>query len=120
MNETDDRPAASLPVTSEVGGEGGSFADPTVQVASFQGDLRRNPSGGDSETASRPVRSESVSANAGDEARSGVVRFPTEASARGQSAFRNVNWRAGAIGAVAGLAGAALAHSLSRWRHRQD
>ena len=78
MKDTDDRKPASLPVTSEVGGEGGSFADPTVQVASFEGHLDRVRSDGDSETASRPVRSESVSANADDDVKSGVARYPNE------------------------------------------
>jgi hypothetical protein len=31
-----------LPVTAEVGGEGGSYADPTVQVATFEGDVPRS------------------------------------------------------------------------------
>jgi hypothetical protein len=78
MKDTDDRKRASLPVTSEVGGEGGSFADPTVQVASFEGHLDRTESDGDSETASRPVRSESVSANADDDVKAGLARFPNE------------------------------------------
>jgi len=37
----DDDKAAALPVTAEVGGEGGSYADPTVQVATRQGGLPR-------------------------------------------------------------------------------
>lgn len=78
MSRTDDRTNPSLPVTAEVGGEGGSFADPTGQVASFEGDLDRVESDGDSETASRPVRSESVSANAGDDVKAGTARFPNE------------------------------------------
>jgi hypothetical protein len=32
-------PAESLPVTNEVGSEGGSYADPTVQVATEKGHL---------------------------------------------------------------------------------
>jgi hypothetical protein len=28
-----------LPITAEVGGEGGSYADPTNQVATFEGDV---------------------------------------------------------------------------------
>ena len=38
MSGTDDRADTSLPVTAEVGGEGGSYADPTLQVATFKGE----------------------------------------------------------------------------------
>lgn len=38
---TDDRADRKLPVTGEVGSEGGSYADPTLQVSSFEGDLGR-------------------------------------------------------------------------------
>jgi hypothetical protein len=78
MKDTDDRGTASLPVTAEVGGEGGSFADSTAQIASVEGQLGRTDSEGDVEIASRPVRSESVSANAADDVRDGVVKHPSE------------------------------------------
>jgi hypothetical protein len=78
MNDTDDRTAASLPVTAEVGGEGGSFADATVQEASTKGRLPRTGSRGDAETASRPVRSESVTANAEEDVKEGAAKYPTE------------------------------------------
>ena len=78
MKDTDDRTAASLPITAEVGGEGGSFADPTVQVASVKGKLDRTGSEGDSEIASRPTRSESVSANLADDVKSGMAKHPSE------------------------------------------
>ena len=38
---TDDRADKKLPVTGEVGSEGGSFADPTYQVSELEGDLGR-------------------------------------------------------------------------------
>jgi hypothetical protein len=38
---SDDRANTKLPVTGEVGSEGGSFADPTYQVTEFEGDLGR-------------------------------------------------------------------------------
>jgi hypothetical protein len=41
MSTTDDRAGKKLPVTGEVGSEGGSFADSTLQVAAFEGDLGR-------------------------------------------------------------------------------
>ena len=78
MKDTGARRTASLPVTAEVGGEGGSFADPTVQVASAEGRLDRTDSVGDGEIASRPLRSESVSANAADDVSEGLVKYPSE------------------------------------------
>jgi hypothetical protein len=36
---TDDRSNKKLPVTGEVGSEGGSYADPTYQVSEVEGDL---------------------------------------------------------------------------------
>ena len=41
MSRSDDRREHKLPVTGEVGGEGGSFADPTTQVPTFEQDLPR-------------------------------------------------------------------------------
>ena len=78
MKDIDERRTATLPVTAEVGGEGGSFADSTAQVASVEGRLDRIDSDGDGEIASRPVRSESVSANAAEDVRKGVVKYPSE------------------------------------------
>lgn len=39
MSGTDDRADKKLPVTGEVGSEGGSYAEPTYQVATFDEDL---------------------------------------------------------------------------------
>lgn len=39
MSGTDDRADKKLPVTAEVGSEGGSFADPTYQVSTFEEEL---------------------------------------------------------------------------------
>ena len=39
MSGTDDRADKKLPVTGEVGSEGGSYADPTYQVPTFDEDL---------------------------------------------------------------------------------
>jgi hypothetical protein len=41
MSRTDDRADTKLPVTGEVGSEGGSYADPTYQVSEAEGDLGR-------------------------------------------------------------------------------
>jgi hypothetical protein len=37
MSRTDDRADKTLPVTAEVGDEGGSYADPTIQADTFAG-----------------------------------------------------------------------------------
>lgn len=42
MSHRDDRRENKLPVTGEVGAEGGSFADPTLQVPTFEQDLPRS------------------------------------------------------------------------------
>ena len=39
MSGTDDRADKKLPVTGEVGSEGGSYADPTLQVPTFDQEL---------------------------------------------------------------------------------
>ena len=39
MSRSDDRREKTLPVTAEVGGEGGSYADPTLQVPTFDNDI---------------------------------------------------------------------------------
>jgi hypothetical protein len=41
VSETEDRRENKLPVTAEIGGEGGSYADPTIQVPTFHEDLPR-------------------------------------------------------------------------------
>lgn len=38
---TDERAHRKLPVTGEVGSEGGSYADSTLQISTFEGDLGR-------------------------------------------------------------------------------
>ena len=40
MSGTDDRADKALPVTGEVGSEGGSYADSTYQVPTFDEDLK--------------------------------------------------------------------------------
>ena len=39
MSGTDDRADKKLPVTGELGSEGGSYGDPTYQVPTFEEDL---------------------------------------------------------------------------------
>lgn len=40
-SRSDDQRERQFPVTGEVGGEGGSFADPTLQVPTFHDDVPR-------------------------------------------------------------------------------
>jgi hypothetical protein len=42
MSGTDDRADKKLPVTGEIGSEGGSYGDATLQISTFDGDLGRN------------------------------------------------------------------------------
>lgn len=50
MSRTDDRADKKLPVTGEVGSEGGSYADPTTQVAEFEGEVGRTAQAVEPET----------------------------------------------------------------------
>ncbi len=122
---TDDRANVALPVTAEVGGEGGSYADPTIQVATFGRPLAQvDGHGGAASVATQATRSDQVDAGgagAGPDPADGMLRYPTEdpatphkpAARQGRGA---PNWRGGLIGAAAGLAGAAIAAGLSRRR----
>lgn len=51
MSRTDDRADKKLPVTGEVGSEGGSYADPTYQVSEFDGDIGETAEAVEPETA---------------------------------------------------------------------
>ncbi len=51
MSRTDDRADKKLPITGEVGSEGGSFADPTYQVSEFEGDVGKTAEAVEPETA---------------------------------------------------------------------
>lgn len=64
MAKTDDRADKKLPVTGEVGSEGGSYADATLQIAPFEGDLGRE---------AQAVEPESVGSDAND-----VTKLPSE------------------------------------------
>jgi hypothetical protein len=64
MSGTDDRADKKLPVTGEVGSEGGSYADPTLQIAPFEGDLGRE---------AQAVEPEQIESDAND-----VTKYPSE------------------------------------------
>jgi hypothetical protein len=124
---TDDRADRTLPVTAEVGGEGGSYADPTTQVETFGRPLDRiGDQGGAASAATEATRFSEVAeggVGAGPSPADGMIRYPSEDPAAptanaAAEARRGPNWRGGLIGAVAGLAGAALAGGLARRRQR--
>ena len=123
MSRTDDRTEPKLPVTAEVGSEGGSYADPTVQRATHEGDIQRGEGhGGASSVANYAVASEAVSSGGigGHDPAGGMVRHATEAppSASTEGGVRRQapsNWRTGLAGAAAG---AAIVLGISRLRNR--
>lgn len=51
MSRTDDRADKKLPVTGEVGSEGGSYADPTYQVSEVDGEIGETAQAVEPETA---------------------------------------------------------------------
>jgi hypothetical protein len=119
MPKHDDRENRSLPVTAEVGGEGGSFADPTVQVATTEGDLARGRGHGGAASAATQATRRADVPPAGPGAVPEIVRYPSEPpSSETSTASRVVrfDWRT----ALAGVAvGAALAMVVSKLRSTQ-
>jgi hypothetical protein len=123
---TDDRASHSLPVTAEVGGEGGSFADPTTQLATFGRPLDSLEGAGAGSAAGDAIRSAEViegGVGAGPGPADGMTRYPSEDPASATDApaegRRRPDWRGTLIGAAAGLAGAAIAGGLSRRGRRR-
>jgi hypothetical protein len=102
-------------VTEEVGSEGGSFADPTHQVATFTGDVRRETGEGTSaavrDDAAYTLRGESAQ----DDWGGGLARYATEPSAKeaGGSMARGASTRNSFL---FGLAAGALAAAVFRRR----
>jgi hypothetical protein len=66
MSKTDDRADKTLPVTGEVGSEGGSYADPTIQVPTFKEDLGRIAENAEPDPAQTDAKD--------------VIRYPNERS----------------------------------------
>lgn len=67
MSRNDARADRKLPVTGEVGSEGGSFADPTLQVAELEGEVGRSAEAAD------PVEPEQSDAQSRDS-----IKYPSE------------------------------------------
>ncbi len=118
-HRTDDRADKRLPVTAEVGSEGGSYADPTMQVATFGND-------GEGLVNVDHSASDDHGYALGHESNGGVTpgtdstpvmhRYPTDPPPSGPTHRPALNWRAATIGAAAGAAGAALAMAFRRRR----
>jgi len=108
----------TLPVTAEVGSEGGSYADSRLQVATL-GD-ERAAGGADrsgSAAAASPVSSsESAGGYAGPTP--GMKRYPTESPGKPRRRGRAPRWAAGALGLAAGAAGALLVTGVLRRKGR--
>ena len=121
MNDTHlpDRAERGLPVTAEVGSEGGSYADATAQVATFLGDVARHDGAGSRGSAAAHAIHRDAAAQ--ESPTSGMVRYPTEAplapAVAGGRWLGTGHWRAGLIGAAAGAAFAlVIARLLNRSR----
>lgn len=116
MSRTEDRAGTPLPVTAEVGAEGGSFADATNQVATFRESQANQRTEGSvlPSAANYAVHDESVAAGGVGTAPGpshGMRRFPTEPPAgEGPAHMRGFapDWRSAAIGAAAGFAAGLL------------
>ena len=105
MKRSGDPAKSSLPVTAEVGAEGGSFADAAMQIATFRGNEPRRDV--PMQEGSQPERDEHPAG--------GMRRYPTEPPSPSHQSARADTWRAGMIGAAAGAAaGAAVALALIR------
>jgi hypothetical protein len=111
----------TLPVTSEVGSEGGSFADATTQVSTLDGDVRTlRGRGGASSSATQATRSEQIRGTRGAPAETpgGIVRYPTEPphppSATEGRRMGGMDWKTGLAGAAAGAAVALALSALRR------
>jgi hypothetical protein len=123
-----ERDSPKLPVTGEVGSEGGSYADAANQVQTFSGPADPNVSPADAiagrmsianEAAARgPLAGTSVGTSDGDTA-SGIIRYPTEPPfPANASESRKMSGRPLRNGLIGAAAGAAVVFALSRLRRR--
>ena len=111
MSPTDNRADARLPVTAEVGSEGGSYADLKARLATFEG--HELPRARPTNDARQPA--------VGTETASGMRRYPTEPPPPPALETTARAWRAGLLGAAAGAAaGAVVAFGLMKHRDRRE
>jgi hypothetical protein len=109
MNHTHDGADKTLPLTAEIGSEGGSYADSTMQVATFADD-RGLPA-----VSERTVGPGTEPASEEPAWEPGMIRYPTEPPPEQEQRMSLRFWRRGLV-AVA--AGAALGLAAGRWRRR--
>lgn len=123
-----DNPESKLPVTREVGSEGGSYADAANQRMTFSGPANPNVSPADAAAGRMPTTTETAamgplsgtSIERADDTAAGFLRYPTEPpappAAREGRRVTGHPWRDMLIGAAAG---AAAAIGISRLRERR-
>lgn len=111
-----ERSDSKLPVTAEVGSEGGSYADPTHQAATFSGPANPNVSPADAVAGRMPITTETAargplagtSVGGDDDTAGGMIRYPTEPpsppDAREGRKMSGHPWRNGLIGLAVGTA----------------
>lgn len=116
MKATDDRADKTLPVTNEVGSEGGSYADATHQVATFRGPADPTTSPADAVAGKLPIQTRAgvvgqpAGTGTGDtnDTASGTIRYPTEPpsppDAREGRRIGSHGWGYALLGAAAGAA----------------
>jgi hypothetical protein len=115
-----------LPVTGEVGSEGGSYAHAANQAMTFSGPANPNAPPADAVAARVPTRTATAaggplsgtSVEGSDDTASGMLRYPTEPpsspSAREGRRATGHPWRNALIGAAAGAAAAIGVSRLCR------
>ncbi len=123
----DDKSGSRLPLTREVGSEGGSYADRTTQAMTFSGPAGPHPPPADAGAGRTSTITETVgrgplpgtSVESADDTASGILRYPTEPpappAAREGRRRSGRPWRHVLLGAAAG---AAAAVGISRLRQR--
>ena len=106
---TDDRRETTLPLTAEVGSEGGSYADPTHQVATFgnENELRSAGAPPEPSISGEAIGFDTVAeggVGTSPDPSGGVLRYATEPPSPPPARGARMSWGAVAAGAAAGAA----------------
>jgi hypothetical protein len=105
MSRTDDRRNIPLAVTNEVGSEGGSYADPTLQAETFEApeaEPRAPGVGGAGSAAGSAIRRGEISRRSDAPRR--LQRYPTEPPPREAGSRPSRVLSPGLVGTATGLA----------------